>query len=509
MKTKLAKSHNFEYLASILALVLGISLVVIKDLSYNYALRNPLPQGGDEFGYMELADDFRQAAVFHGHQDRHFLPELLSFLKERGYSEETYSHLLTPLSYRLREGKVVNQFPPGTSFVLSIFHRGAEKPAFAAICLSLFFSLVYLALRYRQVSIPSSLGIALFCAALIQLFPVSGLEFTRVNSVAPTYGLMIASGILYAANPLISIALLSFSTLFRIANVVSLSFAAVFYLFFLNKNSPFVRKSFQVLAVSLVAGVGWYLMYLFFLTGSPLVATYGPADVGLASVLKPWRLVRYYIGLKKGWFVAHLIGIGVLSSFAAFYKPVRKMALFGILLTLLNYLFFFSHKVRISYYPYASAILVFGLIIDALVQQKKSKVLLALTLVGFIWGFSGVLALPSVVVPNSENLKKAERPFLEAFSDSGVVWAGIESGKIQYAASVPTFRFHWGGPKVRQEIIQWLYDHNVQQVFFVGDRRVSTAEVKQALDLLKLPYEERKLKVGRLILVKPENAAKV
>ena len=175
------------------------------------------------------------------------------------------------------------------------------------------------------------------------------------------------------------------------------------------------------------------------------------------------------------------------------------------ILSIFNYAFFISHKVRVSYYPYASSLVTLGIFLYYSLSALPKKYFNFLLTVGSLiivfrtYSKINYLELDQV----RKELSRQVAVYHAAFNGIDVAWAEMRSGTIEYAADVPAFRFHWGDASLRRETIKWLWQNKYSQAFFIDDQRLKPEEVILDLKLLNLPYQEKYVKgLGRILEVK-------
>ncbi len=96
-------------------LLIGLMLLVgffIYQKYLGHHLR--LPQGCDEFGYLNMAKAIEERELFGDHAKRPFFPELISHLQNKFPDEDSYRWMIAPHAYHLdpEKGKIINQYPP-------------------------------------------------------------------------------------------------------------------------------------------------------------------------------------------------------------------------------------------------------------------------------------------------------------------------------------------------------------------------------------------------------------
>lgn len=473
---------------SFVLLIIGTTLSIFLGMRGLNGSSDPLPIGSDEFGYLHMAESIRSGRLFGEHTERPYLLPLQKYLIEQGVSLDQNTTSIGPLAYHLKDNHLINQYPPGTSLLLSFLPKEVVKQSFGAIVLVLTFLIVGTALKLVGLSILESLGGSLLLVSMMSVLPPWSQEFIRVNSLAPTFSLIIAAGILASSRPLLAAAFLSAATLFRVANVVVLAAFVSWYLFSFRDKPKFLNQAAKLFVVILISGLGFYLMYVWRLLGSPFAPTYAAIDTTFTDLSKIPRYIGYYFNPNKPWFLAHVLLI-----------PFQVPFSLGIFVTCSNYLFFITHKVRLAYYPYASANFLLGLVVSNIISHKKIRPFLrsGWVIASLIVGFTGIPDLPS-----SSRYQEAAADYQNLYSQADVVWAELESGRIEYATGIPVLRYPAAATEIRRLIISWLAKNNYRQAFVVSDRGISVEAVETDLNSTSISWSSQKSKIGEILVTR-------
>ncbi len=455
-----------------------------------------LPVGCDEFGYLNMAKAISEGRLFSDHVDRPFADELIHELASKNSNPDSYRWMIAPHAYHLgpNEEKIINQYPPGVGLLLAPFPIEYRRNVFPIA--SVILGCMALALAGRlaagEWSIVSLAFIPMLVGLLAQMDAVT-LELRRVDSLAPTYGLLIGAGWLLPRRPIWSIALLSAATVFRIPNVILfLPFALAFLVLGPNPARSMlsvIKGTVQVGLVALVGGFGVYLAYAYFLLGHPLKPTYSVIDQELAEQSRILDNARFYFITHRSWLFPHLIGLFSLAV-QGFWTRRLRWFVFGILLCLFNYGFYLTHKVQIDYYPYATALVCFGLAIGVIdLERIGRRAKVAVIGIGSLISIVMVttIGIPNVNVKSSFESKIA--PYQVAFSDVHVVWGELRTGTVGYAADRAGFRYNWGSDSVRLQTMLWLRNHGYRQAVWIDDEGMkSQEEIESFLSAARIPY---------------------
>jgi hypothetical protein len=459
-------------------LLYGVFLILPFFVRY-YGSHLELPKGCDEFGYLNMAQAISQGRLFKSHTERPFDKNLIPYLQSSSYDYKDYLHIICPHAHHLdsHSYKIINQYPPGTSLLLSFLPIDQRKPASPIIFafLLVFFLMLAHKVKYHEISF---FHVHLVSVIVLIFFvsPPFKQQFSTVNSVAPTFGLLLAAGYLLNTHPRLSIALLGMSTLFRISNVILI--IPFFFIYFARRalKTNFLRESLvtaiKTLLLFLAGGLGLYLVYAWRLLGNPFFSTYSYFDQNFTHLKDIPGNVSYYLSMHSQWFILHALILGVIILMALLKKIPKESLIFACMITLMNYCFYLTHRVRIAYYPYASAIILSGFLLNHLEDIAHNKLWrnmihclgFAIVLSAIVFTF---LKFPAQNAARS--FDNQIRMYRNCFSEYDVIWAGERSGTIEYATGKASFRYEWGPPQVRKDITRWLKTNGYRQAIWTAD----------------------------------------
>ncbi len=418
---------NKFYLYLIL-LILGSFGVALKFSTSH----EKIPIGCDEFGYLNLSKAITYDKAFADHTNRPYLNNLLDTLRKLNITENEISYMVTPHAYHVIPGthKIINQYPPGTSLLLTPFPISFRQIIFPFVVTFLLILMTLIALKLNKEN-----GISLFdllFPVLIFIIMVSApftTELSRINSLAPTFGFLFAAGLVLNKRPYVALFLLALTINFRIANLLLLLPVALFLPFKNLLHSQNIKNNLIVVCKSIgivfIATVP-LLIYNAMLTGNPFASTYSAIDQKMASWNSIAQNLSFYFDIEQRWLRIHcfaiIIGIVLTVKQKLSYTRLLKYISF----MLVNYLFFIFHEVKMDYYPYASALIMFGIISGELIQIKISAKyntlirtsFIAISLLTFVIGITRYLKKPHI---NFEDSKKR----YEALCQYDIVWGDL------------------------------------------------------------------------------------
>jgi len=477
-----------RFFAWSLAAVLAAACVVCAFFRFARYHVEP-PKGCDQFGYTYQAQAVREGNLFSSHTQRPFLAGLVEKLASDNPNADDYRWMIAPHAYHYvpKVGKIINQYPPGTAVGLALFpvdRRGIAYPALVMISMAL---LLLLLMKEEPADVLMYGGAILFFATLQMIQTPFSNEYRSVGSVAPTCALLFASGWFLRKRPLLSIAFLSSTFVIRIANVWLLPVFALAYIFsetFSEGKFPTIRdmavRCAKAATLTLFCGGAWILLYQWMLLGNPFAPTYSEIDRSFTSWSDVISNCRFYFAGPNNWFYVNAALVAI--SCALFASKGRRLwIVWAALLVAWNYAFFLTHKVAITYYPYASALTIAGLVVSGLdVFGGKTRAVLA----------AAFVAAPTIVLylawnrPDGDflhNYAKEEAAFRETFGRADVVWGDLSTGSAEYTTRKAAMRFFWGTPKARDETLNYLRDNGCVQAVMLDDGGMRPDEALAAL----------------------------
>jgi len=501
---------------SLLPFVLtGLLLCAAAYFKFHHNHVNP-PNTCDEFGYLQLAQDLELGTTWQ--QDPiSWRPALVAKLYQERVPFSGYAWLVTPIAYHIDQptGRIINQYPPGTSWLLKWLPFQSRQTGFAPLMVLLFLLIPTVVLVALYKSKPMALHLGLIGSlAVVFLALISAplmTELTRINSLAPTFGLLLAAGIALEKKPGWAIVLVAVAINFRIASLVLLAPLAGYFLWCVYQDKqPFNEQLLRWGKIALLSlfAIAPYLIYTYLLLGNPFAPTYSEIDQRFADPGKIWAYFQFYFGADQKWMWFHvLLMVGIITLFMRKKMP-GKMVVISTISVLFNYLFFMLHDVAIDYYPYATTLLLTGVIIATLSQLKAPA---------FVhhWG-ARILPLAALVLlgtsvflsgPKNGSIQMGSIPFANCFASTDVVWANARTGTVNYTTDTPAFTYTWGNSGADEIAVNWLHEQGLQQAFWLDDLPISPEQLKQNLSNWGLPYEEVACEgVGKLLLIHPTGA---
>lgn len=469
-----------------------------------------LPDGCDEFGYLNIAKAISQGSLFKDHAERPFDKGLIGYLRQSPYPYESYEFLICPHAYFLnaKKFKITNTYPPGTGILLSPLPFDTRKTAFSAVCALLIVLFLIFAFKARAGKLSffniNMIAVITFVAFMSNYFPHGFSNYDWVNSYAPTFGMLLAAGYLLDKRPGMSIALLGTSTVFRIANVIILVPFLLIYLgrgFHLGEyfSKETLLRAAKAIVFYFVGGFGLYLLYVWVLLGNPFSPTYSYANSEAAagfSLLKNIpQNIGYYFGFHDRWLLFHVFIFGCMALMGIFKKMPVKWIIIAMVIALFNCGFYFVHLNKIDYYLYASAMIIAGIFLNYAEEYIRNTVRFRR-----IINYAGAGIILAAVVFSilrfpRQDLKQQFNDQIKAynncFSGYDVVWAELRSGTVEYATGKAAFRFEWGPQNVRKNVLSWLHTHGYRQAIWVSDLNKSfldTVNVEKELKNIPVDY---------------------
>lgn len=474
-----------------------ISLLV-SVLSYSRFARfhNDLPVGCDEFGYLQLAREFLGQEP----SENPLVEELTAYLKGEGIEYREYGWMVAPHAYHLNATteKRINQYPPGTSLLLLLIPESYRKKGFAFIVTFLLLIIpIILVLRYSHTPMSTSF-LVLLTGVLMLFVPPFQTEFGRVNSVAPTYGFLIAAGLVFPSKPGLALLLVSLTIPFRLANVLVLFALFTGYFLFLKGYRSSIKR-WAILLLASSPGIMGVLCYHFIKTGNPLNFTYSNIDQKSSGIEEFMSHLEFYIWQEPGWFWIHVIALAALIALS-----IKGLASRGTLLTMiwligLNYLFYFFHHVAVPYYPYASSMIIIGAALgrtplDKLEHSRGYKIAGVISII--------LMVMTPILYERQPSREQAQiDTYSRCFNENEVVWSELRSGTIEYATGAIGFRYLWGSERARDLAIKWLNDKGITQKIWMEEFADAQDEILRKIEISGLNYTKEDFELGTLVLI--------
>ena len=474
-----------------LLLIILTYLLLSGAFIFNFSKsHNHLPTGCDEFGYLQLSEEFDKT-----NERTLFLNPLISDLKEKEFDYREYAWLITPHAYHIAKEKSVpvNQYQPGTSFLLSFFAKDVKQILFPGLVVLLSGLIAFI---FSLNSKNNKLHQLIFTFLSISFFAVPFLsEFSRINSLAFTFPLLLVAGAIFKDKPFAALLLVVFSINFRIANAL---IAIPFGIWFLWKGKPF--DNFWKWGLLLLALLP-ILLYQWMVMGNPIATTYSANDLGFNNLTQAVANLKYYFDFGKGWFKVHFILLMIFGGLFFYKKEFRSTILFWLILTGINYLYFLFHSIQINYYPYATAIIGMGILGDFIFRivafKHFQKILLGIALVVFII---------SCVRYNQKNIKSletnnTEQQLMGAVANVDVVWGNMYTGTTEYVHHNHGMRYFAGTKRSRLFVVKWLKDHDYQQAFILNDLGLDKGVLLKELDSEEINFSIREVGKWEILIL--------
>ena len=451
-----------------------------------------LPQGCDEFGYLQLANQWSNQSV--GTQPG-FKENLVNHLENEGFDYRDYGWMIAPHAHHWHQesAQVINQYPPALSWMLSWFPKEQRQiwfPGIMAVINSiplLIIGLFYFNKPHHQLLLVVFLGSLFF-------FPPTEIEFTRINSLAPTFSWLLAAGLLFRSHPWASTVMASVSLIFRSANVI---FIGVFWIVNFVLQRRFDKKSFVSLFVQgalLLVGMVPTMGYQKWLLDDFFAPTYSIIDQSFSGFQQLGSHLSFYFIDEPYWVLPMPLILLAIYFFTRHsqgrYRLIALCVAWSFLMG-----FFLFHEVTIYYYPYA-AVLFGGGVLLPYIFQKINRInrfdwLPLVYLIPIIYSLFKLEKTPNV---------ESEYPYQQCFS-SEVIWSDLRSGTVEYTTDALGFRYSWGNTNARDQIILWLAQNNHKQAFWLEDLEVSEVELKTSIEQLGLHLKTRNCELGKLLIV--------
>ena len=439
-------------------LLYGSILFLAVSLFLNFFQNhNKYPTGCDEFGYLQLSEELT------GNSEREeFITPLIADLEKEGFKYEEYAWLILPHAYHIDAGinQPVNQYQPGTSIILSLLTPKLKQVLFPVLVLAFGF-IIILVLNFRFKIALSPILVALILFFVVASFPGPFMsELSRINSLAFTFIPLLLAGFLLFNQPKLAIVLLLVCVNFRIANLILLPVFGFVY-FYKEKG----RGLFKLLLYGALALLP-ILIYNAIIFGNPFSLSYSSNDTTWSSFQDIVNNMAYYFDWSQSWFRYHLICLLLLLVALVFKQFSGKRFLLLLGLVVLNYSFFLIHKVQMNYYPYATLLILIGVLVGIIKNHLKLRVVnigaLTLSLIVLI-----------IMVFRFDNNNKNTQSDISVFKPYDVVWGDMYASSSEYINKNRGMRYFAGTSRARIFVVDWLNKKGYQQAFIINDLQVA------------------------------------
>lgn len=489
-------------------IVLGVLFALAASLRFSTS-HEKIPADCDEFGYLNLAKSFNTGKTFDNHSPRPYFLDLIKEFKKNNIPEIEYKWMLTPHAYHFSEelnNKIINQYPPGTSFVLSwipIKLRKMSFPFLVVLC-SFIFPLLICNYFFKN---NNGLLLLIILSFLMVLFSISTpflTELARINSLGLTFCLFISAGILIFKKPHISLFLVFIAANFRVVNLLMVFplFIYILYIIVTYYKENNIVQAKSVLVKSIIyplVGISPYLLYVVLLLGNPFIPTYPSHDLASHEVTNLLSNLNFYINFNQPWFIVHVIALVILIVQYRF----KLLSFFNLsillLFPLINYIFFIFHKVQMDYYPFASSFILIGACIYNLKVIELNKKYIYIPYI-----FALIMCIDGVnryINKEHINFKEAKDSY-STLCNYDIVWGETFCGTSEYICDNNGFKFAFGTKKSRVIALKYLQKNNYKQAILLNDIALSKQEILETIISSGLTYNIiEDDKIGQILIV--------
>lgn len=472
-----------------------IFITICIGFFFNFShYQNKVPKGCDEFGYLNLAKAFSENKAFSNIYEKPYFNQLIDTLRHEKLHELEFAYLIAPMSYYLKDKthEVINMYNPGTSFILSWFPINVRAYLFSLIAILIFASILFI---YTKNNTQFNWADLLFIVVVLLMFlPFSPIrsEFTRINSLALTFGILAIAGYFIPTKPIISIALIGISANFRLGNLLIL-LPIVFFIKWPNKISMVKFIAFGLICfLVLLISISPYMLYSYKLFNNPFSSTYSEMDTAMGN--KPLENIFIYLNFKELWFTCHLL-ICLLLFYLTYLNKISLLQCLGYLsFAIINYAFFIFKNITMNYYPYASLFILIGVCLFFLnkiqVSNKTHQIIKTVVLVSsLVILITGFIEYKKFIYPNYQEQSESYQLF---FSKYEVIWAGEYAGTTQYICNNKGFMYVRGSNRARILTMKFLLNKNISQIILLDDISMPKEIIIEELNNNKISYSLKK-----------------
>ncbi|MBL0339800.1 MAG: hypothetical protein IPP71_02125 [Bacteroidetes bacterium] len=468
-----------------------------------------MPIGCDEFGYLNLAKSMDAGKTFTNHSPRPYLPKLIDTLRIKGITENEIAWMVGPHAYHLIPNtyQLINQYPPGTSYLLSLLPQPMRQKAFPALIIIALILCILIAIKsclkkpfnYFDLVFPPIIFLMMVAAPFTT-------ELSRINSLAPTFGLLLAGGMLLRKRPFMATLFIALSINFRIANALMV-FPILLFLPWKDATSiNGFRANLIILGKYLsllVAATLPLLLYNYFLTGHPFSTTYSSIDTSMQQSVGVFKNLIYYISMDHWWFRVHVLGLVILILFLLKRQINLPTLLLLFSFMVLNYIFFGFHQVTMDYYPYASSLILFGFALSLMAENQIAAQLQMAAKLFFLLTTFLIVGIGFQRYSNKTHITyETALQQYQVLCEFNVVWADLYSGTSEYVCNNDGFRYGTTTPRARKISMLFLKANNIKQAILLDDSTVDSAIILKEVKEINLnSHVEENNTVGRILII--------
>lgn len=471
------------------------------------------PADCDEFGYLNMAKAMSNNLTFEEHTTRKFLKQLINEFKKNNIKQEEYAWMIVPHAYHLSEktnNKIINQYPPGTSFLLSWIPIEYRKNAFPFLVFLFSFSIPFIIISVYE---RANIFLIFYLTIILTLLSISTpfiTEVARVNSLALTFGLFITVGYTVYKNPFIALLLIALTANFRVVNLLmilplSFFFIPLIYPLLLKKRWKKLLLLFLKGLFVLLLSLSPYLFYITNLLGNPFLPTHPSHDTALLNIVEIFSNIKFYFNFNESWLLAHLCIILIL--FIQFIKKQFSLiTLFKWLsFPIVNYLFFCFHKVQMNYYPFASVFILIGAVLFYFNTKEfsfQNNIIFKLIplIISIVFLIDGINRYSK-----KEHISYQDQlTFYSPICEFDVVWGEMRSGTVEYSCNNAGFKYKFGTSKAKKTALHFLKNNNYSQAIILSDIDINLENLINELKSFEIEFETKETdELGTLIIIKP------
>ena len=466
-----------------------------------YQQHEDLPKGCDEFGYLNQAKAMTEHRTFEDHTNRPWLSGLLDTLRSAGITEQEIAWMVTPHAYHVipETNTIINQYPPATAFLLQFIPIEWRRQAFPLLAM-LILVISFAAARMNKINF--TVQDLLFAGLLLLIFfsPPFITELARVNSLAFTWGLLLAAGMFLEKRILLAAVLIGLSVNFRTANILMLAPLLVLMITKEAKWPPL--KNVILPGVISIITISPLLIYNYLLTGNAFTTTYSSIDTAFAGWSQLKSNFLFYFDWDQRWFRVHVIIIPVCILLMILRKATRTEFAGILLFPVLNYLFFLLHAVQMDYYPYASSVILIGwtlgqfgkIPIDDKTQYFSPWLIVLTSAVILMVGYERFSGKPRYT------FNEVMRSY-SSLCEYDIVWGDMLSGTTEYACDNNGFRYFTTTPRARKTAMKYLKENGYTQLILIDDTPVKADVITEEVINAGLFYKLKEDKFLKRVLI--------
>jgi hypothetical protein len=445
------------------------------------------PVGCDAFGYMRQAHLFRSEGIkgFNTRLEFPVATALVTAMKNSGLATSLWAEAVAPHCHHFdaRADAIILQYPPGTGFLLSLFHDGIGWRMLLISSMTIL--LACFTLQIILGGTWSVLALSLSAAALLM---VDARYETVSYSVAPSLALSSVAALTTVAAlrttnrlPLIVLGLaIGLASAVRLANVFMLVGVGLIFLYRFGRTRT--RSSFLdglTVLLATFAGLSPVLLANYINVGSVFSGTYSQTDIGF--MLSRANIVARFFDLFGGSDPTELANIVAAAVVAVSLLAISTEAAFAGAISFVSLTCFLLMKQIVNGY-YLAPMSAYAILCVTLPITRVSRIAVSgaiVCAVAFVVFFANTpfASTREAIAPNIE----------QRLGQNTIVWSDTFSGFYILKENTYAAKLIFAAPHVQDAMISSLREQHVRQLFSDSTPQMHAVVMRLGARLRLLP----------------------